>query len=114
VSQARAGIVIGDEAGQVTYANAAFAAMTGLGGDDLPVRALADIPLRTAEGTSLVDAIAAAGQGQGRLLLTRVDEPTVQLEALAAPLPDADGRVRDQIIVLRDVTRERQLEARVR
>ncbi len=114
VEQAREGIVIGDAEGRIAYANAAFATMTGVERNSLLRLTLADVPLRTAEGASLVEAIEAVGDRKGRLLLTRADDPTVVLEAVASPMADAAGDVRGRVVVLRDLTGERQMEARLR
>ncbi len=114
VEQAREGIVIGDGAGRIAYANAAFATMTGLPVGELAKRSLVEVPLQTPDGSSLAAAIDGTADREGRLVLTRAGEPCVQLEALASPLAGLDGLVSDRIIVVRDVTAERQLEARVR
>ncbi|HEX7491944.1 MAG TPA: ATP-binding protein [Candidatus Limnocylindrales bacterium] len=115
VDQAAEAILTTDRAGHVTYANLAFARMTGLpishvvGRNPQLLRRLAD-PGPLDEMTA---ALVRGDAWAGRLILRREQGAAVEIDMAVSPLRDSTGTIMGSVAVARDISRERALEAQL-
>lgn len=118
VEQAAEAIAITDLSGRVRYANAAFARFAEASEDSLKGRVLTDMmqpAIPRTKGAAQRDpwaSIAGGNVWSGHLDVGRAN-PRVA-EAAITPFRDEDGELTHGLAVLRDVTRERELEAQLR
>jgi PAS domain S-box-containing protein len=112
VDQAAEAIMTTDRAGHITYANVAFARITGI-----PIAAVVgrnpDL-LRKLADTGLLDAMSAAllrgDSWAGRMVLKRADGVPIEIDMAVSPLRDTTGTIAGSVAVARDISRERALE----
>ena len=115
------GVILSNRAGCVVYANPAAEALLGVEERELIGRRAADllsfreekgatpVPLDIAK--ALKEGVALHTTGSVSLGSRRGDE--AWLEANVAPIRNAAGRMRGAVIVLRDVTKPRQMQSRL-
>ncbi len=134
VEQATEAIAVTDLQGRVTYANAAFARLSGVSDETLKGRVLTDIMPPTGDA-HVIDihvsgahdaadyaahtapaapwtALAAGNVWAGQLTANG-EQPRVA-ESTITPFRDESGQLTNGLAVLRDVTRERELESHLR
>ena len=115
VDQAAEAILTTDRAGHVTYVNRAFARMTGYPVSEMVGRN-PDLLRRHVDPEPMAEVTAALLRGEnwaGRLVLTRVDGTTVDIDMGVAPLRDTHGAIMGSVAVARDISRERALEVQL-
>ncbi len=116
IEQAPALVMLTDAEDRIVYVNAAFERITGYGrtqvlGLDarrLDVRSDDDPAYREA-----TEALSAGGAWSGLLTGRRVDGSPIEEEAVVSPTTDEKGDLTGYVMVARDVTRERALEAQL-
>ncbi len=114
IEQGRDGILITDNEGRIVYANGACADFYDRAASDLTGRTVAEVWPASDPRAPIARAI-----GEGRSCDTSVtrENPAGQareIEAVVGPLREDDGRLLHHVVLLRDVSRERHLEARLR
>jgi PAS domain S-box-containing protein len=116
VEQAGEAIVMTDRLGNISYVNPAFTRITGYASKDVVGRDpifLRRESLEVARRVEIETALARGDIWEGRLGDLRPDGSTIEIEAAIAPLRDPGGTVDGSVIVARDTTRERALEAQL-
>jgi PAS domain S-box-containing protein len=115
VDQAAEAILTTDRAGHVTYANVAFARMTGI-----PISGVVgrnpDLLRSLADARPLDEMSAALMRGEawaGRLVLRRAQGVAVEIDMAVSPLRDSTGNVMGSVAVARDISHERALETQL-
>lgn len=113
VEQSPGGIAITDLDGRIEYVNAAFAAMTGLGGDVFLGRPLTEMLGDNTQRDKIDDISAALRQGgswSGELRRRHADGSLrLQLVSLS-PITQHDGEATNYLAVLQDITEQRRNE----
>jgi PAS domain S-box-containing protein len=115
VDQAAEAMLTTDRAGRITYVNPAFTRITGfpqaeaIGRTPAFLREDAD-PARLAE---MGAALTRGESWEGRLLERGRDGSAVEVDMAVAPMRDAAGAVVGTVEVVRDISRERALEAQL-
>ncbi len=115
VDQAAEAILTTDRASNVTYVNRAFVRMTGYSVSEMVGRN-PDLLRRHLDPGPMAEVTAALARGEdwtGRLVLTRVDGTTVDIDMGVAPLRDTHGAITGSMAVARDISRERALEVQL-
>jgi PAS domain S-box-containing protein len=113
VEQSAEAIMITDVEGQILYANPAFARVTGyelsevLGKNPRLLKSGQQSPEFYRE---MWQTLTAGGVWKGRLTNRRKDGTCYEQEGSISPIRDAMGRITNYVAVMRDVSRERQLE----
>ena len=102
--------------GTITYVNRAFSDLYGYGAEEVIGRSsIALDDHREPRPWESVDAAVARGETwAGPLSKNRSDGSSVEVQATISPVRDAAGNVVGRVHVARDVSRERQLEQRLR
>ncbi|MFP4257278.1 MAG: transporter substrate-binding domain-containing protein [Desulfobacterales bacterium] len=117
VEQTEEGIVITDHAGRTDYVNASFVRMTGCEISELIGASIAELweKQNHDEGNDPVrDAISSGRPWKGRLITkTRSDRQLIAAASIS-PLRDKTGRITSFVQVCREITREVELENRLR
>ncbi|TVS12407.1 MAG: response regulator [Gammaproteobacteria bacterium] len=117
LDQAGDAIALLDVRGRVEFANAAFIEMMGFRGQDVRGMGIDAFAVAGSDDDALIDEIAASlAKGEvwkRRYTSTWADGDRVR-DASVAPFRDATGRLSGYISVLRDMTREQQLEEELR
>jgi two-component system sensor histidine kinase VicK len=106
------GLIATDDHGRVITFNPAAARLTGSAPDNVEGLAL-DEALRLADGrraTDTVGGVAAKEVRAARLPVLGAGREPVPTDVTAAPVRDSAGRVVGRVLVLRDVTREAEIE----
>ncbi|MBE7499406.1 MAG: PAS domain S-box protein [Verrucomicrobiales bacterium] len=111
-------IVITDPTGAILWVNAAFAATTGYGLDEVRGRNPRDL-LRSGQQDqafyrTLWDTILAGQLWQGEIVNQRKDGSLYPAELSITPLRNARGHLTHFIAIQQDITRRKELEARFR
>jgi PAS domain S-box-containing protein len=117
VEQAAEGVLLIDPKGIIRYANPAFAAMSGWGREELVGRHPRILRGDTHSVIFYRNLVAAARQGRvwsGRMRNKKKDGSLYDVEMTISPMRSADGQVVSYIAIAKDVTREMQLEERLR
>jgi PAS domain S-box-containing protein len=112
MEQVAEAIAITDLGGTLAYANRAFAVLTGFAADQLQGCGLGGLL-----GQDLGTAIAGAANGgiwEGRLYLELENLGRREMVATLSPVRDRDQAVASLVMVLRDVTKEAELERQLR
>jgi PAS domain S-box-containing protein len=113
VEQVADAIAITDRWGTITYANRAFESLTGFVVDQIHGCVLGD--LLGQRSMALATAQAAAGSvWEGRLALRLDGRAAQEVDATLSPVRDSGGTVESLVAVLRDVTKEVELEKQLR
>lgn len=117
VDQAVEGMIITDPDGRITYVNAAFERITGFTRDQVveqPVRAF----FSTFEGTKFFaefwPLLQAGRTWSGRFRNQRANGDSYDEELAVSPIRDAVNRIVNFVFVKRDISREVDLETRLR
>jgi hypothetical protein len=113
VAQVADAIVIADRDGTVAYANHAFEVLAGGAPEAIQGRNLAEL----LDHPDLVAAMARAAAGQvwrGRLSLPDRGRETREVDLTCSPVRDPDRAVRNLVVVVRDLTKEVELERELR
>lgn len=117
VDQAVEGMIITDPDGRITYVNAAFERITGYSRDqavEQPVRGF----FTTFEGTKYFaefwPQIQAGRTWSGRFRNQRANGESYDEELAVSPIRDVAGRIVNFVLVKRDISREVDLESRLR
>jgi len=116
VDQAAEAVAVLDRRGRVVYANAAFEAMMGRPARELEGETMSAISNGAEDDALLQDIRTHLARGEpwhGRYGTSWSDGSRHFRDASVAPVRDASGRVRGYVGVLRDVTREYQVETRL-
>jgi PAS domain S-box-containing protein len=116
ISQAAEIIFITDPEARIRYVNRAFVERLGWKPDDVVGRHAEVLRSQHHEGAfyDAMDAGLAKGRTwTGTLHLARADGDSVEVEQTITPIKDASGRVTDYVVVARDVTQERTLQAQM-
>jgi two-component system nitrogen regulation sensor histidine kinase GlnL len=105
-----------DPAGRVHSMNQAAEELTGLAASQAAGRPLTELFPSPAPLAALAAKTLAAGRSHADLdgTLDRADGVRIRLSAVASVVSDADGRSRGLVLVLRDLSRVRELEEQVR
>jgi PAS domain S-box-containing protein len=114
VEQSHEVILISDASGEIVYANRVAQEFTGAQGDASSPRQLTALRAADGEPDSLASALRDAQEWRGTVLQRTPDGKERLLESVVAPLRGEDGQVLNFVAVLRDVTHERDMEARLR
>ncbi len=113
VAQVPEAIAITDPEGLVSYVNRSFEALAGSPLGQIEGRALNGLL-----GHQLMDRgarqAASGSVWEGRLSLQREGAPSQEFDATCSPVRDAGGAVRHLVAVIRDVTKELELERELR
>ncbi len=108
-------VLIADPVGRIVWTNPAFTALTGYSPEDaaaLDARALVTLGADAAEGPrEMWDTVARGETWRGDLTCRRKDASVYPAELAITPVKAPDGSVTHVIAVIRDLTRQRQLEA---
>ena len=107
------GVIVQDAGGTISYANAALLAWGGFSLDDLVGQDAATIavPLLGPENlAALVKAAAAGVPWTSDTDVARPDGSVRHVELTATPVRDSSGTVMSHVILIRDVTRMREME----
>ncbi len=117
VEQAGEAVVITDRDGVIEYVNPTFERMSGHRLED--VRGRTPRVLKSERHDvdtyrALWATISAGAAWSGRLVNRRADGTLFEVDEVIAPVLTADGAIGNYVAILRDVTRERQLEDDVR
>jgi PAS domain S-box-containing protein len=113
VEQSAEAIMITDVEGQILYANPAFARVTGydlsevLGKNPRLLKSGQQSPEFYRE---MWQTLTGGGVWKGRITNRRKDGTCYEQEGSISPIRDAMGRITNYVAVMRDVSRERQLE----
>ncbi len=111
VEQIPDAVVVLDVRGRVADANPAAAAVIGLGVDVLIGHELAEVMSQLAP---LLRTTSATERGAGSVLTYRADGTGLDLAVTISPLPDDQGPPTGRLVVMRDVTDQRDVERRLR
>ncbi|MFW6080499.1 MAG: PAS domain-containing protein [Desulfosalsimonas sp.] len=117
VEQTEEGIVITDHAGRTEYANASFVRMTGCEISELIGSSAAELwEKHNGEDRDdpVGDAIASGRPWKGRLRAKTRNDRQLIAAASISPLRDKTGRITSFVQVCREITREVELENRLR
>lgn len=117
VEQTEEGIVITDHAGRTEYVNASFVRMTGCEISELIGESIAELWEKQNHGGSndpVRDAISSGRPWKGRLRTTTRNDRQLIAAASISPLRDKTGRITSFVQVCREITREVELENRLR
>jgi PAS domain S-box-containing protein len=117
VEQAGELVMVTEPSGIVTYVNAAFEEITGFPRGDVlgrPPQVLRRGDHLNPEIGAMWQELQAGRQWSGQMTPRRRDGSLYDLELLASPVRDDDGRIVSFVSVGRDVTRERLLEEQLR
>jgi hypothetical protein len=113
MEQVAEAIAITEPGGAISYVNRAFETLSGFSGAQLQ-----DCPLTDILGhPELGEALAQAAGGmvwQGRLKLRPEGATPMEVDATISPVRDPEQRVRNLVAVIRDVTKEIELERQLR
>jgi len=117
VEQTMEGIIITDDTGCINYINPAFVKMTGdeindLLGRDL-LRLKSDIDIHP-NADAIRQTLFEGNTWKGLLDYPRASGTAIQVDTTISPIRDAFGRITNFVAVCRDVTRELELESRMR
>ncbi len=107
IEQTAEGVILATPDGRVDFVNPAFTRITGL--DQTAVLGLGLEPL----GVPWSDAAVRAGCWRGRVVGRRADGSGYELAAAISAVCDAEGRMQDLLLVVRDVTADRLLQERL-
>jgi PAS domain S-box-containing protein len=113
VEQVAEGLTITDANGTISYANQAFQTLTGLSPAVAEGWSLNDLM----EREELQKALQQAAQGspwKGKVTVRAADERLCELEANCSPVRSADGKIRHLVTLMRDITKEAELERELR
>ncbi len=115
VEQAGEAVVIADRRGRFDYVNSTFERMTGWSLTGLQGKTLRVLSGRDdAEFAKLWATLEAGETWSGTVLDRRADGSTFEVEEVIAPVRAPDGSLAHYVGILRDVTRQHQLEEEVR
>lgn len=116
IEQANDVVLISDAAGAIVYANSAYDDLVERIGPSISVGHLRDLPTGGPEGgaVSIAAAIVRDDSWVGTVAAADAAGRPHILETVITPLLDDAGRTVNRVAVLRDVTVERQMEARLR
>lgn len=117
VEQATELILITDVNGKIHYANPAFLALTGYRQEDVQSLNFHDFENLKDDPTfveQLWETLKRDNVWHGRVRSLKANKEVYAAEASISPLRDATGHVVNYVAVLRDLTREGRLEARLR
>jgi len=116
VEQAQEIMFLVDTSGEIYYANPAYATVTGRApADQAPPQLQAFRDADPAGAPAPLRAAIAAGQPwTGNVLFDCANSGTREMEAVVTPLRGEDNEIISHVIVLHDVTNEREMELRLR
>jgi two-component system, cell cycle sensor histidine kinase and response regulator CckA len=118
IDQASDGVMIIVPPGKIAYVNARFVEMTGVPADAAIGMLAADILRSVALRPDLAGEVHAAGAAQrawsGEFDAVRADGLPYRISISTTPVRDELGRTMNTVAVMRDVTREHQLEEQLR
>ena len=116
IMQSPVAAFVADATGRVVFVNPAVERLTGRPMTEIVGRELADVAGVPADPTAPADLAAALDADRpwsGDLSLCRPDDRRVQVSATASSILDPMGSRIGQLVLARDVTRERQLEVAI-
>jgi PAS domain S-box-containing protein len=113
VAQVTEAIALTDPEGVVSYVNRSFEALVGSPVRQIKGRALSDLLGHPVMDRAACQA-ASGSVWEGRLSLPREGAPSQEFDATCSPVRDAGGAVRHLVAVIRDVTKEVELERELR
>lgn len=117
VEQASDGIAISDPSGIVEFVNPAFEAITGWSAADVEGRLVRQLPVDpgdTDHYRAVTDALERGEVWEGEGVARRKDGGTFRAFQRVTPLRDPSGRIANYVWLLRDITREIQLQEELR
>lgn len=114
VEQASETILMSDAEGRIVYANHAFEILSGKSRTSMPVLWLHQLKPVGADSEPVASIIQEQRQWSGLVEFLGSDGTTREMQTVISPSRDSGGRVTNFVAVMRDVTRERQFEARLR
>jgi PAS domain S-box-containing protein len=107
-------VIASDAAGRVTFLNRAAETLTGWPQAEAMGRSLAEVcQVINEQDRSRIEAPDAGGPERSALLLGR-DGREHLIDSRAAPIQDDDGRCTGVVLIFRDITEKRRLEAQLR
>lgn len=106
------GLIATDEAGNVITFNPAAAQLTGQEPADVEGRSLDDALILSGgqPATEVLGGVSSDDVRAVRVLVLGADDEPVPTDITAAPVRDSEGRTVGRVLVLRDVTREAEIE----
>ena len=117
VEHAAEGMVITDTEGVVEYANPAFLAITGYGLNEImgaPLSAFRSVNYSDDFYEEIWNTLRRGDVWKGNLQSRRADGSLLDEEDTMSPVRDVNGAVINFVILVRDVTKEKSLEAQLR
>ncbi len=113
VEQVQEAIAIAGPQGTISYANGSFEALTGFSGEQVQGCGLAEL-LGHPDVARAVGQAAKGSSWEGRLALTMDGRASQEVDATFSPVRDSGHAVSSLVAVLRDVTKEVELERQLR
>jgi len=112
VEHAAEGIVITDEEGAVLYVNPAFVRMTGYETEEVRGRkaSVLECPRRHAEYDEIWEVVRKGKGWSGRTVLRKKDGSVLNVSVTISPVRDKDGRIMNFTGIVRDISRELELQ----
>ncbi len=117
IQAAQEGIALVEPDGALTYANSAFYAITGYEQAELEGKRIGDLADQSPDSSlmrSIFESVAAGKTRSGRMTTRCREDAEFQCDLRVSPVEDASGRVTECVVLVRDVTREAQLEQQLR
>jgi len=117
IQAAQEGIAVVERDGALRYVNTAFCAITGYEKIELEGKTLE--ALAEQDGASpvmrpIIDAVATGEPWSGRMNVPRKDGAGSQCDLRVSPVKDASGTLTEYVVLIRDITREAELEQQLR
>ncbi|MBA2689127.1 MAG: response regulator [Gemmatimonadaceae bacterium] len=114
VEQAHESILMSDAEGKVVYLNRAFEALSGASRESMPNFWLHQLRTSVSEPDSIATAMRERREWSGSVTLGIAGGEERELEVTISPTRNKSGEVTNFVAVMRDVTRERQMEMSLR